>query len=48
MEEINANYQELITSSKEVLTRKKLTQHQNGELIVQNKELQINFHTMDA
>ena len=37
LEEIDANYQELITISKEVLRKKKDTQHQNEELIGTNK-----------
>ena len=48
IEETNANYQDLITTSKEVLGRKNLTQQQNEELISQNKEFQDKIQTMDA
>ena len=42
--ETNANYQELITTAKEVMRRKKLTQQKNEELTKQNKELlHLNF-----
>ena len=48
MEEIDANYQELITVSKEVLIRNRVTQKQNEELMGQNKELQIKIQLMEA
>ena len=48
LEETNANYQELITTSKEVLRRKNLTQQQNKELISLNKEHQDKIKMMDA
>ena len=48
MEETNTSYQELITSSKEVLRRKKLSWQKNEELISQNKEIQGKIQTMDA
>ena len=48
IEKTNANYQDLITTSKEVLGRKKLTQQQNEELVSQNKELQDKIQTMDV
>ena len=39
LEETNANYQELITTAKEVMRRKKLTKQKNEGLTKQNKEL---------
>ena len=47
LEEIDANYQELITVSKEVLRRKRATQ-QYEELINQNKELQDRIQAMEV
>ena len=46
LEDINESYEELITSSKEVLRRKRLTQQHNEEFIGQNKELQTKVQTM--
>ena len=48
LEDFNANYQELITTSNEVLRRKRVTQKLNEEFIGQNKELQINIQSMDV
>ena len=46
LEDIYASYQELITTSKEVLRRKRLTQQLNEEFISHNKELQTKVQTM--
>ena len=48
MEEIDANYQELITVSKEVLRRKRATQQHYEELINQNNELQDWIRAMES
>ena len=48
LEEIDANYQELITVSKELLRRKRATQQQNKELISRNIELQDQIRSMEA
>ena len=48
LEEIDANYQELITLSKEFLRRKRVTQQQNEELKGKNKELEDQIRCMEA
>ena len=47
LEEIDVNYQELITVSKEVLRRNRATQQQYEELINRNKELQDQIQSME-
>ena len=45
LEEIDANYKELITISKEFLIIKRPTQQMNEELTGQNKELKSRFNS---
>ena len=48
LEDFNANYQELITTSNELLRIKRVTRQHNEEFIGQNKELQIKIQSMNV
>ena len=48
LEEIDANYQELLTVSKEVLRRKRVNRQHNEEIKGQNKVLQIKIQSMEV